>query len=151
MLARNQIVGPREAWHRLEASGPSFKMRPVGNVEPAFGHEDHAAPATNIRDRAIIADEESLILYCYKRQRCLGARAKLSDRLGVRGAKPRRMADLGDVGDVVGLPGQPFARSCPRNARSGAPSSPESRSIVESLAGPFPSLALGPSARLRGR
>ena len=57
-------MGQREAWHRLEASGPSFKMRPVGNVESAFGHEDHAAPATNIRDRAIIADEESLILYC---------------------------------------------------------------------------------------
>src|SRR5207253_1732601 len=58
ILARDQIVGEGEARHRFETSGPYFEMGPLGDVEPALGHEHHAAPAADIGDRAIVADEE---------------------------------------------------------------------------------------------
>src|SRR5205823_8357080 len=41
----------------------------------------------------------------------LGLRPKLRDDLGMRRLKARRMAHLGDRGDVIGFPGQPFARA----------------------------------------
>jgi hypothetical protein len=37
-------------------------MRPTPNLETAFGHEHHAAPAADIRDRALVADEKGPIL-----------------------------------------------------------------------------------------
>src|ERR1700737_5044699 len=60
ILAGDQIVGQRKARHRLEPPRPRCEIRPTGDVEPAFGHENHAAPAADIGDRAVIADEERL-------------------------------------------------------------------------------------------
>src|SRR5207253_2343138 len=51
VLAGDQIIGQREAGHRLEAGSPGFQMGPLSNFEPALGHEHHAAPATDICDR----------------------------------------------------------------------------------------------------
>jgi hypothetical protein len=56
ILAGDQIIGKREARHRLEASRPSFQVGPVGDLKPALRHEHHAAPAADIGNRAIIAD-----------------------------------------------------------------------------------------------
>ena len=77
ILAGDQIVGECKARHRFEATGPCFEMGPMGDVEAALGHEHHAAPAADIGDRAIIADEEWLVLdrLVDKRQCRLGARA----------------------------------------------------------------------------
>src|SRR5262245_20798681 len=103
ILAGDQIVGQRKARQRLEAPGPCFEMRPIGDVEPALGHEHHTAPAADIGDRAIVADEEGpgLDRLVDKRQCRLGARAIFDDGLWVGGAKPRRVAHLGDIsGDI---------------------------------------------------
>ena len=58
-------------------------MGPVVDVETAFGHKHHAAPATEIGDGAIISDEKRLVLdrFVDKGQRRLRARTKLGDRL----------------------------------------------------------------------
>src|SRR6202040_593945 len=103
--------GERKARHRLEASRPSFEVGPVGDLKPALGHECHAAPTADIGNRAIIADEEWLVFDCLvDKGKCgLRARAKFGDRLRVRSAKSCRVAHLGDISDMVGLPRQPFA------------------------------------------
>jgi hypothetical protein len=62
ILACDQLISQRETRHRLESSYPGAKIRPIGVVEAAFGHEDDVAPATNISDSAIIAADEWLIL-----------------------------------------------------------------------------------------
>jgi hypothetical protein len=62
ILAWNQLISQRETRHRLESSDPGAKIGSVGVVEAAFGHEDHAASASNIGDSAIIVDDEWLIL-----------------------------------------------------------------------------------------
>src|SRR5712671_6566412 len=56
-------------------------------VRPARGA--HAAPATEIGDRATISDEKRLVLngLVDKGQRCLRARTKLGDRLRMGGPK----------------------------------------------------------------
>src|SRR4029077_11638239 len=112
ILAADQLIGQREPGHRFEASCPCLETGPVGHVKAPFGHENHPAPTPDIGDRAIIPDQERLVLdrLVYKGQRCFSVRAKFGDRLRVGGTKPRRMADLGDIGDVVGLPREPLAR-----------------------------------------
>ena len=37
ILAGDQIIGKREARHRLEASRPSLEVGPVGDLKPALG------------------------------------------------------------------------------------------------------------------
>src|ERR1700745_2312548 len=83
VLAGDKIVGQGETGHRLEAAGPSFQMRPVSDLEPALGHENHATPAADIRDRAGVAEEEGPVLHRLvdKRQCRLRARAELGDDL----------------------------------------------------------------------
>ena len=61
ILAGDQIIGKREARHGLEAFGPSFEMWPIGDFEPALGHEHHTAPAADIGNRAIVSDEKRLV------------------------------------------------------------------------------------------
>src|SRR3984893_1925269 len=74
VFAGDQIIRQREAGHCLEAGGPGFQMGPIPHLEPALGHEHHAAPAADIRDRALVADEKGLALHRIvdKRQRRLG-------------------------------------------------------------------------------
>jgi hypothetical protein len=98
--------GKREARHGLEAPGPSFEMRPVGDFEPALGHEYHAAPAADIGNRAILTDEERLVFnrFVDKGQRRLRTRAKFGYCLRMGGTEPCQVAHFGDIGDVVGLP-----------------------------------------------
>src|ERR1700704_359974 len=72
ILAGDQIIGKREARHRLEASRPSFQVGPVGDLKPALRHKHHAAPAADIGNRAIIADEEWLVFDCLVDKRKCG-------------------------------------------------------------------------------
>ena len=85
ILARDQIVGEGKARHCFEASGPCFETGPMGDVEPALGHEHHAAPAADIRDRALLAYEKGTVLnrVINKGQGRLGTRAELGDDLVV--------------------------------------------------------------------
>src|SRR6266850_1825431 len=62
ILAGDQIVGQREARHRLEPPRPRREIRPTGDVEPAFGQEHNAASSPYIGDSEILADEERLAL-----------------------------------------------------------------------------------------
>src|SRR5207248_5138525 len=89
-----------------------FETRPIRDLEPAFGHEHHAAPAADIGDRAFVADEPLAVFHrrVDKGQCRLGLWPKLRNDFRVRRLKARRMAHLGDCGDVIGFPGQPFAR-----------------------------------------
>src|ERR1700730_5101471 len=36
ILTGDQIIGKRETWHSLEAPGPSFEIRPLGDFESAL-------------------------------------------------------------------------------------------------------------------
>jgi hypothetical protein len=127
LLAGDQVVGQRKARHRLEAPGPGFQIWPIADREAALGHEHHAPPAADVRDRAGVADEKGPLLdgRIDKGQRRLGARPELGDDLVVHFAKPRRVAHPRDRGDVVGLPRQPLPR--------------------------LPPLLLGPSLEMTGR
>src|SRR6266403_599032 len=62
VLAGDQIVGQGKTRHCLEALRPRFKIWPVGDVEPAFGHEHHAPPAADIGDRAMVTDQPIAVL-----------------------------------------------------------------------------------------
>jgi hypothetical protein len=75
-------------WRETD-SNPSFEMRPIGDFEPALGHEHHAAPAADIGNRAIVTDDERLVFdgLIDKGQRRLRTRAKFRYRLRVKGAK----------------------------------------------------------------
>src|SRR5947209_14812918 len=64
ILTGDQIIGKREARHRLEAPRPCVEVGPVGDLKPALRHEHHAAPAADIGNRAIIADKEWLVFDC---------------------------------------------------------------------------------------
>src|SRR5207302_1565672 len=62
VLARDKIVGEREARHGLQTPRPGFEMRPIRDVEAALGHEHHAAPAADIGYRALLADQPLALL-----------------------------------------------------------------------------------------
>ena len=81
----DQIIRQCEAWHRLEAGSPGFQTGPISDFEPALGHEHHAAPAADIRDRALLAYEKGTVLnrVINKGQGRLGTRAELGDDLVV--------------------------------------------------------------------
>jgi hypothetical protein len=60
VIALSRGLGEREARHRLEPPRPRCEAGPVVDVEPAFGHKHHAAPASDIGDRAIITDQKTI-------------------------------------------------------------------------------------------
>ena len=64
VLAGDQIRGQREAGTALKASGPGVQIGPMPDLEPTLRHEHHAAPAVDIRDRALVADEKGRVLHC---------------------------------------------------------------------------------------
>src|SRR5690348_10897049 len=83
VLARDQVVREGEPRHGLEPRGPGIEVRPAGDVEAAFGHEHHPAPAADIGNCAIVAGQPRMVRDgpVDTRQGFFGARAELGDDL----------------------------------------------------------------------
>jgi len=97
--------GEQERWQAREwLSWEADHITAVARVR-------HSARFRKMHDE-VIADKERLVFdrLIDKRQGSLGARTIFCDGLRVSGAEARRVAHLGDIGDVVGLPRQPLAR-----------------------------------------
>src|SRR5207248_6784485 len=91
VFAGDQIIGKREARHRLEAPRPGFERGPIRDLEPAFGHEHHTTPAADIGDCAAVADEPVAVLQrrVDKGQCRLSLWPILRDDFGMRRLEPR--------------------------------------------------------------